>query len=263
MKLFDYCKALLNKNTEASTQDAHLPLNINFKTTVTLEVNPILSAMTHGAMLNVQLDSLKVMRVQAISSIVIEGMEGKKIYRFYFNRGSKEKRLFLQVLCDSDNPENIDELLLCSSLTEPPTSEEDIAFFSGEDQTGVGALTYSFSRENLYNFLPQHEVDKRLAVQQSDNVDYQRIEPELDFMPAFTGIETVITDPHGTTGERRKIMNLMPYSRALSDNVFEEFLMSFWVTTSKDGNEIYLNKQLPLAEYIFAIKLETTNIQVI
>ena len=263
MKLFDYLGGLFNKNKQAMTQDARLPLKINFKTTVTLELNPILSAITHGAMLNIQLDSLKVMHVQAISSIVIDGMDGKKIYRFYFNRGSKEKRLFLQVLCDSDNVENIDEILLCSSLTEPPTGAEDIAFFCGDNQTGVGSPTYGFSRENLYNFLPQHEVDKRLAVQKADMVEYLRIDPEQEFMPAFTGLETVITDPYGTTGERRKIMNLMPHSRALTDSLFEEFLVSFWVTTSKDNKEIYLNKQLPLAEYIFAIKLEAANIQVI
>jgi hypothetical protein len=58
-------------------------------------------------------------------------------------------------------------------------------------------------------------------------------------------------------------MNLMPHSRALSETSFEEFLVGFWVTNSKNGKDITTRDQLPLAEYIFAIKLEQTNIKVI
>ncbi|MDD1611393.1 MAG: hypothetical protein LUO95_12635, partial [Methylococcaceae bacterium] len=91
---------------ESTAQDANLPLKINFNSTVTFEINPILSAMTHGAMIDVLLDNLKVLRVKSISSIKIDGMENKKIHRFYFNQEGERKRLFLQTLSDSNNVEN-------------------------------------------------------------------------------------------------------------------------------------------------------------
>jgi hypothetical protein len=265
MKIFSYLAGILGKSfaSEATAQDSNLPLHINFKTTVTFEVNPILSAITQGAMLNIQLDNLKVLKVKAISSLKIEGMDNKKFYRFYFPTSSTEKRLFLQILCDSDNVETIDEILLCSSRTEPPASDADIAFFLGDGETGLGESSYHFSRDDLCTFLPSSEVDKRLAVSGADGVDYQRIDPEQVFMPAFTGVETVIFDAYGTTGESRRIMNIMPHSRALSENRFEELLVAFWVTNSNNGKDISIRNQLPLAEYIFAIKLAATNIKVI
>jgi hypothetical protein len=262
MKLFSYVGGLLNKSfgTQPETQDAHLPLKINFKTTVTLDMNPILSAITHGAMLDVPLDNLKMLRVNAISSLKIAGMD-KKFYRFYFNTRSSEKRLFLQVLCDSDNVDNISEILLCNSVTEPPAGEDDIAFFMGDNGVGLGEPYYRFSRDDLYTFLSGSEVDKRLGEQ--DGVEYQRVDADAGFIPAFTGEETVIYDAYGSTGESRRIMNFMPHSRALTETAFEEFMVAFWVTTSKNGEGIIIRDQLPLAEYIFAIKLEALNIKVI
>ena len=266
MKFFSYLSGIFSKsvNSEAVTQDARLPLKINFKTTVTFEVNPIVSAITRGAMLNVRTDNLKVLKVQAISSIRIDGMEDKIIHRFYFNSGSQEKRLFLQTLSNRNNVENIDEILFCCSVTEPPAGADDIAFFMGDDEKGLGEPSYSFSRDDLTTFLPSSEVDKRLAVgDNEEGVEYQRVDADEDFMPAFTGIETVILDPYGSTGESRRIMNLMPHSRALTENMFEEFIVAFWVTESKNGSDISIGNQIPLAEYIFAIKLEQTNIKVI
>ncbi len=262
MNIFSYFGKLFGG--ESTAQDANLPLKINFKTTITFEINPIMSAITRGAMIDAPLDNLKVLKVQAISSINIDGMEDKKIYRFYFNRGSQEKRMFLQVLCDRDNVENIDEILFCCSRTEPPAGEEDIAFFMGDGETGLGEPVYSFSWKDLYTFLPSGEVDKRLAACDSANgIEYYRVNSEEAFMPAFTGVETVIFDAYGITGESRRIMNLMPHSRALSETSFEEFIVAFWVTTSKNGSDITTRNQLPLAEYIFAIKLEQSNIKVI
>jgi hypothetical protein len=267
MKFFSYLSGIFGKSSlasESTAQDANLPLKINFNTTVTFEINPIMSAITRGAMIDAPLDNLKVLKVQAISSLTIEGMENKKIYRFYFNRGSQEKRMFLQILSDRDNVENIDEILFCCSVTELPAGDEDIAFFLGDGERGLGEPLYSFSRDDLYTFLPSSEVDKRLAASDNaDGVEYQRVNEEEAFMPAFTGVETVIFDAYGTTGESRRIMNLMPHSRALSETNFEEFMVAFWVTTSKNGNDITTRDQLPLAEYIFAIKLERTNIKVI
>ncbi len=259
MNIFSYFGKLFGG--ESTAQDANLPLKINFNTTVTFEINPIMSAITRGAMIDAPLDNLKVLKVHAISSINIDGMEDKKIHRFYFNRGSQEKRLFLQTLSDRNNVENIDEILFCCSVTEPPAGEEDIAFFMGDGERGLGEPSYRFSRDDLYTFLPSGEVDKRLG--NADSVEYQRANAEEAFMPAFTGVETVIFDAYGVTGETRRIMNLMPHSRALSETSFEEFLVGFWVTNSKNGKDITSRDQLPLAEYIFAIKLERSNINVI
>ena len=266
MKFFAYLSGIFGKsvNSEAVTQDAHLPLKINFKTTVTFETNPIVSAITRGAMLNVQTDNLKMLKVNAISSIKIDGMEDKIIHRFYFDSGSQEKQLFLQVLSDRNHVENIDEILFCSSVTEPPAGADDIAFFMGDDEKGLGESSYRFSRQDLTTFLPSSEVDKRLAASgNEDGVEYQRANADEEFMPAFTGIETIISDPYGTTGESIRIMNLMPHSRALTETLFEEFIVAFWVTESKNGRDISIGNQIPLAEYIFAIKLEQSNIKVI
>ena len=118
MNIFSYFGKLFGG--ESTAQDSHLPLKINFNTTVTFEINPLLSAITRGALINVQLDNLKVLKVKAISSIKLDGLENKKIHRFYFSNDGSEKRQFLQILSDSDNIENIDEILFCSSVTEPP-----------------------------------------------------------------------------------------------------------------------------------------------
>lgn len=261
MNIFSFFGKLLGG--ESTAQDANLPLKINFKTTVTFEINPIMSAVTNGAMVDAPLDNLKVLKVQAISSINIDGMEDKKIYRYYFNRGSQEKNMFLQVLCERDNVQNIDEILFCCSRTEPPAGDEDISFFMGDGERGLGETSYNFSRQDLYTFLPSGEVDRRLTATGEEGVEYQRVNPEEAFMPAFTGVETVIADPNGVKGESRRIMNLMPHSRALTENIFEEFIVAFWVTTSKNGSDITIRNQLPLAEYIFAIRLEQSNIKVI
>ncbi len=262
MNIFSYFSKLFA--SEATAQDSNLPLKINFKTTVTFEINPILSAITQGAMINAPLANLKVLKVEAISSIKIDGMENKKIHRFYFNKELSDKRLFLQTLSDRDNPESIDEILFCSSVTEPPEGEEDILFFLGDNKTGLGEASYHFSREDLYTFLPRAEVDKRLAASgDEDGVEYSRVNSDEAFMPAFTGLETVIFDAYGTTGESRQVMNLMPHSRALQGTLFEELIVAFWVTNSENGHNIVIEDQLPLAEYIFAIKLERTNIKVI
>lgn len=262
MNIFSYFGKLLG--SESIAQDGHLPLKINFNTTVTFEINPILSAITRGALINVQLDNLKVLKVKSISSIKIDGLANKKIHRFYFSEEGSEKRQFLQILSDSNNVENIDEILFCSSLTEPPEGEDDIAFFLGDNDTGLGEVSYRFAREDLYSFLPRSEVDKRLAASgDADGVEYTRIDADQEFISAFSGIETVIFDAYGTTGESRKILNLMPHSRDLQGIAFEELIVAFWVTESKNGEEISTEDQLPLAEYIFAIKLEQTNIKVI
>lgn len=248
---------------ESTAQDSHLPLKINFNSTITFEINPILSAITRGAMINAPLDDLKMLTVKSISSIHIDGMENKKMHRFYFNQEGSDKRLFLQTLSDSDNVDSIDEILFCSSVTEPPAGEEDILFFLGDNKSGLGEPSYRFSRDDLYTFLPNNEVDKRLAVSGDDSVEYTRVNADEDFMSPFSGTETVIFDAYGTTGESRQILNLMPHSRALQDTLFEELIVAFWVTSSHNGNNIAIEDQLPLAEYIFAIKLEKTNIKVI
>ena len=262
MNIFSYFSKLFG--SKPNRQDSNLPLKINFNSTVTFDINPIMSAVTRGAMIDVPLDNLKVLKVKSISSLKIEGMEDKKIYRFYFNQEGKSKRLFLQVLCDKNNVENVSEILFGSSVTEPPGGEEDIAFFTGENDEGLGEMTYRFSRQDLYSFLPASEVDKRMSASgDADAVEYSRVDSDEEFMPAFTGVETVIFDPDGTTGESRDIMNLMPHSRALQGTAFEELLVAFWVATSRNGENISVDDQLPLAEYIFAIKLEQTNVKVI
>lgn len=262
MNVFAYFSKLFGSKSNA--QDSNLPLKINFNSTVTFDVTPIMSAITRGAMINVALDNLKVLKVKSISSINIAGMEHEKIYRFYFSDEGNCKRLFLQVLCERNNVGKVNEILLCSSVTEPPSGEDDIAFFCGDNEVGLGESSYRFSRHDLYTFLPRPEVDKRLnASNDGDGVEYQRIAPDEEFMPAFTGVETVIFDPHGATGESREIMNLMPHSRALQGTAFEELIVGFWVTTSQNGENIAVDDQLPLAEYIFAIKLEQTNVKVI
>lgn len=266
MKFFSYLGGLFNKKyaSDAVTQDAHLPLKINFKSTVTFEVNPFVSAITRGTMLDVPLDNLKMLRVTAISSIKIAGMEDRKIHRFYFDSGNHQKRLFLQTLSNINNPQAIEEILFCSSVTEFAETEDDIAFFSGENNSGLGAQSYTFSRADLPDFLPDAELDKRLG-QDCEGLEYIRIEADdMEFMPAITGTETRIFDAYGTTGESVEIMNFMPHSRLLSGGMSEEnFILAFWVTTSKDGKIIAREDQLPLAEYIFAIKLEHSNIKVI
>ncbi len=266
MKFFSYLGGLFNKKHagDAATQDANLPLKINFKSTVTFEVNPFMSAITCGTLLNVPVDNLKMLRVSAISSIKIVGMEDKKIHRFYFDSGNSQKRLFLQTLSNANNPQAIEEILFCSSLTEFAETEDDIAFFSGENNSGLGAQSYSFSRTDLSDFLPEAELNKRLGTD-CEGLEYTRIDAdEIDFMPAITGTETRIFDAYGTTGESVDIMNFMPHSRLLADGMSEEiFTVAFWLTTSKDGKDIARADQLPLAEYIFAIKLEHSNIKVI
>jgi hypothetical protein len=264
MKFFAYLNGLLNKASpdKSTAQDANLPLKINFKTTVTFEVNPFVAAITQGSMLDVKVDNLKMLRVTAISSIKIAGMEDKKIHRFYFNSGNDEKRLFLQTLSAVNNPENIEEILFCSSVTEFAETEEDIAFFSGENETGLGEQTYSFSRDDLNDFLPEKELDKRLG-KDCEGLDYSRVAADMEFMPAFTGTETRIFDANGTQGESVEIMNFMPHTRSLQDVFRENLTVAFWVTTSRDGKTISRAEQLPLAEYIFSIKLEKNNIKVI
>jgi hypothetical protein len=265
MKFFAYLKGLLNKAapSEATTQDANLPLHINFKTTITFEVNPFVSAITQGAMVDVKLDNLKMLRVQAISSLKIAGMEDKKFHRFYFESSCDEKRLFLQTLSAANNPQAIEEILFCSSVTEVVESVEDIEFFTGENELGLGAQTYTFSRADLVDFLPKPELDKRLG-KACTELEFIRSEAdEMEFMSALTGSETRIFDANGTRGESVKIMNFMPHTRSLSGAANENFMVAFWVTTSKDGKNIARDEQLPLAEYIFAIKLEQKNINVI
>lgn len=266
MKIFSYLGGLFNKNvsSDAVTQDANLPLKINFKTTVTFEVNPFMSAITGGAMLDVRLDNLKMLRVTAISSIKIAGMEDRKIHHFYFDSGSNEKRQFLQTLSNINNPQAIEEILFCTSVTEFAETEDDIAFFCGENGTGLGAQSYTFSRTDLSGFLPDAELDKRLG-KDCQGLEYTRIEADtMEFMPAITGTETRIFDAYGTSGESVDIMNFIPHSRLLSGGMSEEnFMLAFWVTTSKNGKTIAREDQLPLAEYIFAIKLEQGNIKVI
>jgi hypothetical protein len=238
-----------------------LPLKIGFKTTVTFEVAPFVSAITRGALLDVRLDNLKMLRVNAISSIKLEGMDRQKIYRFYFDSDSSDKRLFLQVLADENNPQAIEEILFCSSVTELPESADDIAFFTGQDESGLGEIAYRFSRDDLTSFLAETELDKRLG-QDDEGVEYTRID-DMEFMPAFTGVETRIFDAYGTSGERVDVLNLMPHTRALSGGGEETFIVGFWVMTSKNGRDIAREDQLPVAEYIFAIKLEAINIKVI
>jgi hypothetical protein len=248
---------------ESAAQDSHLPLKVTLKSTITLDINPILSAITHGAMINISLDNLKFLKVKAISSIVLAGMDTQKIYRFYFEY-NEDNRLFLQVLCNKNNVSVIDDILLCASTTEPLSTEEDIAFFRGDNDVGLGEKHYRFSQQDLTSFLSENEVEKRLhATDDKNSVEYERIEPAENFIPAFNGVETVIFDSLGEKGEQHQILNFMPHSRSLQGSVFEKLIVAFWVTTSQNGAEIPVDNQLPLADYIFAIKLESTNINVI
>ena len=263
MNLFSFFSKKFGNASD--TQDANLPLRITMKSVITLEMNPLMLAITQGALLNVPLDNLKMRKVKAISSIVLDGLDDKKIYRVYFNdEVDDSQRFFLQILCDKDNPHAVDEILVCTSFTEPPANEDDIAFFMGENDEGLGESRYAFSRDDLTFFLPEQEVAKRLsATEEMDGVEYQRIDANEDFMPAMTGVETVIFDAQGQTGCYNQIENFMAHSRALQGAITEELIVAFWVTTSKNGEEMSLGEQRPFAEYIFAIKLEQSNIKVI
>jgi hypothetical protein len=264
MKFFSYLNGLLGKpfSSTANAQDVNLPLHINFKSRLTFDSNPFVSAITHGALLDVPLDNLKFLPITAISSIRIQGMDDKKIHRFYFKNDNTAKRMFLQTLSAIDNPQQIAEILFCCSVTEPPESEEDIEFFLGENDSGLGEAIYSFSRDDLSFFLPEQECSKRFAAD-CEFIEYSRVDDSMEFMPAFSGVETVIFDPQGTTGQSVRIMNFMPHSRALSDTRFEELIIAFWVITSENGQQVVTEEQIPLVEYLFAIKLEPTNITVI
>jgi hypothetical protein len=243
-------------------QDVALPLGIHFSSLLTININSLVAAMTHGALISVNLDNLKFLPVKAISSIKIQGIDNKKIHRFYFESEASDKRVFLQTLSDVDHPENIDELLFCCSLTEPPENQKDIAFFLGKGEVGLGERCYTFSRDDLSFFLLTEEVEKRLPPE-CDCVDYKRINQDIEFMPPFSGSETVIFNANGSSGQNVEVMNLMPHSRWLQGDLYEQLIVGFWTVTSEDGHQITTEEQLPMAEYIFAIQLDRSNITVI
>ncbi|MEY4767657.1 MAG: hypothetical protein RL637_296 [Pseudomonadota bacterium] len=251
-----------DENEDLQPQDVDLPLNLNFNSLITINVHPIVSVITHGALLNVELDNLKFLKIKAISSLKIQGIEGKKIHRFYFETEAADRRLFLQILSNNAYPDQIEEILFCGSLTEPPENQKDIGFFLGENQQGLGERIYHFSRDDLNFFLLTEEVEKRLAPE-CEQVEYLRINEEIEFMPPFTGIETVIFDSVGSSGQTVKILNLMPHFRSLSEYLSEILLVSFWLVIAEDGHTLPIEEQLPLAEYIFAFQLDQNNITVI
>ncbi|WP_373989718.1 DUF2491 family protein [Duganella sp. BuS-21] len=214
---------------EAPRTDTDLPLGARIGSVVGIQQSPLLRAVSNGSL--IALPDADDTRIVAVSQIRLKQSGG--LYRYYLETGDRDdKEKFLQVYQNASG--EVSEVMYCSQLARViPETAEDQDAYTGRAGAGLGDRSYTLWREQLADL----GLDLELAFGTRDGVDYWRDagDPEVAYVPPFTGTETRLDDAMGNTGLRQE-MYFMPYVRELRSGGHEYLLITTEIIHSVNGD---------------------------
>jgi len=214
---------------DAPRTDTGLPLGARIGSVVGIQQSPLLRAAGEGSL--IALPDADDTRIVAVSQIKLKQSGG--LYRYYLETGDRDdKEKFLQVYQNASG--EVSEIMYCSQLARViPESAEDQDAYTGRAGAGLGDRSYTLWREQLSDM----ELDLALIFGANDGIDYWRDagDPEVAYMPPFTGTEVRLDDASGSTGLRQE-MYFMPYVRELRSGNHEYLLITTEIIHSVNGD---------------------------
>jgi hypothetical protein len=214
---------------DAPRTDLDLPLGARIGSVVGIQQSPLLRAVTNGSL--IALPDADDTRIVAVSQIRLKQSGG--LYRYYLETGDRDdKEKFLQVYQNANG--EVSEVMYCSQLARViPETAEDQDAYTGRAGAGLGDRSYTLWREQLADL----GLDLELVFGANEGVDYWRDagDPEVAYMPPFTGTETRLDDASGNTGLRQE-MYFMPYVRELRSGGHEYLLITTEIIHSVNGD---------------------------
>ncbi|MBV7538209.1 YjfK family protein [Duganella sp. sic0402] len=216
-------------NDDAPRTDTGLPLGARIGSVVVIQQSPLLRAVGEGALIT--LPDADDTRIVAVSQIQLKQSGG--LYRYYLETGDRDdKEKFLQVYQNASG--DVSEIMYCTQLARViPESAEDQDAYTGRAGAGLGDRSYTLWREQLGDM----GLDLELIFGANDGIDYWRDagDPEVAYMPPFTGSEVRLDDASGGTGLRQE-MYFMPYVRELRSGTHEYLLITTEIIHSVNGD---------------------------
>lgn len=214
---------------DAPRTDTNLPLGARIGSVVGIQQSPLLRAAGAGSL--IALPAADDTRIVAVSQIQLKQSGG--LYRYYLETGDRDdQEKFLQVYQDASG--EVSEIMYCTQLARViPESAEDQDAYTGRAGAGLGDRSYTLWREQLSDM----DLDLDLIFGASDGLDYWRDagDPEVAYMPPFTGTEVRLDDASGHTGLRQD-MYFMPYVRELRGGGHEYLLITTEIIHSVNGD---------------------------
>ncbi|SDH28293.1 MULTISPECIES: DUF2491 family protein [unclassified Duganella] len=214
---------------DAPRTDTGLPLGARIGSVVGIQQSPLLRAAGEGSL--IALPDADDTRIVAVSQIKLKQSGG--LYRYYLETGDRDdKEKFLQVYQNASG--EVSEIMYCSQLARViPESTEDQDAYTGRTGAGLGDRSYTLWREQLSDM----ELDLALIFGANEGIDYWRDagDPEVAYMPPFTGTEVRLDDASGSTGLRQE-MYFMPYVRELRSGNHEYLLITTEIIHSVNGD---------------------------
>jgi hypothetical protein len=235
---------------EAPRTDSDLPLGARIGSVVAIQQSPLLRAVGEGSL--IALPDADDTRIVAVSQIRLKQSGG--LYRYYLETGDRDDReKFLQVYQNASG--EVSEVMYCTQLARViPETAEDQDAYTGQSGAGLGDRSYTLWREQLSDL----ELDLELIFGTSDGVDYWRDagDPEVSYMPPFTGTEVRLDDASGGSGLRQE-MYFMPYVRELRSGSHEYLLITTEIIHSVNGDH---SKRGIHVDFVIGIPVEQQRI---
>jgi len=214
---------------DAPRTDTNLPLGARIGSLVGIQQSPLLRAVGEGSLIT--LPDADDVRIVAVSQIRLKQSGG--LYRYYLETGDRDdKEKFLQVYQNASG--EVSEIMYCTQLARViPQTAEDQDAYTGQSGAGLGDRSYTLWREQLSDL----DLDLALIFGANDGVDYWRDagDPEVSYMPPFTGTEVRLDDASGSNGLRQD-MYFMPYVRELRSGNQEYLLITTEIIHSVNGD---------------------------
>jgi hypothetical protein len=214
---------------DAPRTDTGLPLGARIGSVVRIQQSPLLRAVGEGSL--IALPDADDTRIVAVSQIKLKQSGG--LYRYYLETGDRDdKEKFLQVYQNASGA--VSEIMYCTQLARViPETVEDQDAYTGRAGAGLGDRSYTLWRAQLEDM----GLDLEQVFGANEGVDYWRDagDPEVAYMPPFTGSEVRLDDASGSTGLRQE-MYFMPYVRELRGGNHEYLLITTEIIHSVNGD---------------------------
>lgn len=234
---YEYLRGVASKRGLAGAADVPrvddgLPLGARIGSVVRIQQAPLLRASADGSL--IALPEEGDVRIVAVSQIRLS--MGGSLYRYYLATGDRdEQEKFLQVYQNAQGV--VTDILFCTQLTRliPETAEDQDAYM-GAAGAGLGDRSYTLSRNQLAAS-GLDDADLQLVFGAQDGLDYWRDagDPDIAFVPPYTGSEIRLDDAQGQHGLRQEIY-FMPYQRRLRGGGSEFLLITTAILTSVNGD---------------------------
>lgn len=216
---------------EAPRTDGDLPLGARIGSLVGIQQSPLLRAVADGSL--IALPDADDTRIVAVSQLRLKQSGG--LYRYYLETGDlDDKEKFLQVYQNASG--EVSEIMYCTQLARViPQTVEDQDAYTGRAGAGLGDRSYTLWRQQLNDL--DLDLDLALIFGASEGIDYWRDagDPEVSYLPPFTGTEVRLDDASGSTGLRQD-MYFMPYLRTLRGGGQEYLLITTEIIHSVNGD---------------------------